>query len=45
MLRHVKDWADLAPLGLTTLSHGKASVLGDADVDLGQWLDSLLKTP
>lgn len=45
MLRHVKDWADLAPLGLTTLSHGKASVLGDADVDLSQWLDSLLKEP
>jgi uncharacterized protein involved in outer membrane biogenesis len=45
VLRHVKAWGDLAPLGLTTLSRGKAASSDGNDVDLGQLLDSLLKAP
>ena len=45
ILHHIKDWSDLAPLGLTTLSHGKAVSSDGNEVDLGQWLDSVLKTP
>jgi uncharacterized protein involved in outer membrane biogenesis len=45
ILRDVKDWSDLAPLGLTTLSQGKPTSAGGHNMDLSQLLDSLLKTP
>ena len=45
ILRNVKTEADLAPLGLATLSHGKATSTGDADIDLSQFLNSLMKAP
>jgi uncharacterized protein involved in outer membrane biogenesis len=45
ILRHVKSWSDLAPLGLTTLSHGKAASSDGSEVDLSQLLDSVLKAP
>jgi uncharacterized protein involved in outer membrane biogenesis len=45
ILHHVKSWSDLAPLGLTTLSRGKATSADGNEVDLGQLLDSVLKAP
>jgi len=45
ILHHVKSWSDLAPLGLTTLSHGKAVSSDGNEVDLSQMIDSLLKAP
>jgi len=43
ILRNVKTGADLSSLGLVTLSQGKTTSSGDADVDLNQVLESLLK--
>jgi uncharacterized protein involved in outer membrane biogenesis len=43
--RDVKPDADLASLGLTMFSRGKVTAKGDADLNLNQLLDSLLKTP
>jgi uncharacterized protein involved in outer membrane biogenesis len=45
ILHDVKPDADLASLGLTTLSRSKVTAKGDADMDLSQLLDSLLKAP
>jgi hypothetical protein len=43
--RDVKPNADLASLGLTMFSRGKATAKGDADMDLNQLFESLLKAP
>jgi uncharacterized protein involved in outer membrane biogenesis len=43
ILRNVKTGADLSALGLTTLLQGKTTSSGDADVDLNQVIESLLK--
>jgi uncharacterized protein involved in outer membrane biogenesis len=45
ILRDVKTEADLASLGLMTLSRGKVTSKGDAGMDLSQLFDSLLKAP
>jgi uncharacterized protein involved in outer membrane biogenesis len=45
IVRNVKTWSDLAPLGVTTLSRGKAASSGDANMDLSQLMESLLKGP
>jgi uncharacterized protein involved in outer membrane biogenesis len=43
--RDVKPNADLASLGLTMFSRGKITSKGDADMDLGELVDILVKTP
>jgi hypothetical protein len=43
--KDVKPNADLASLGLTMFSRGKVTTKGDADMDLSQLIDSLLKAP
>jgi uncharacterized protein involved in outer membrane biogenesis len=45
ILRHVQTEADLAPLGLIAVSHGKASSPGSADADLSQLFNNLFKAP
>jgi len=45
ILRNVKSEKDLAPLGLATFAHGKATSTGDSGVDLDKVLDSFLDTP
>ncbi|HEY3863083.1 MAG TPA: hypothetical protein VGO59_14470 [Verrucomicrobiae bacterium] len=45
ILRNVKSWDDLAPLGLSALSRGQASSTGESSVDLSAMVDSLLKAP
>jgi hypothetical protein len=45
ILRNVKNWSDLSSLGLATLSRGKPSPSGDADTDMEQLLECLLKAP
>ncbi len=45
ILRQVKTEADLAPLGVAALSHGKVTSPGGADADLNQLIYSLLKAP
>jgi hypothetical protein len=45
ILRNVKTGADLSPLGLATLSRGKATSSAGEDMDLNQVLESLLKSP
>jgi uncharacterized protein involved in outer membrane biogenesis len=42
ILRHVKTAADLAPLGLAAVLHGKVSASGGADLDLGALLKNLV---
>ncbi|HTA30141.1 MAG TPA: AsmA family protein [Candidatus Cybelea sp.] len=43
--RDVKPNADLASLGLTMFSRSKATAKGDADMDLSELIDSLVKSP
>jgi uncharacterized protein involved in outer membrane biogenesis len=45
ILRNVQSEKDLAPLGLATFSHGKATATGDAGVDLSKLFDNLLEAP
>lgn len=42
ILRNVKSWNDLAPLGLTMLLQGKTS---SSNIDLGQFVDRVLGSP
>jgi hypothetical protein len=45
ILRHVKDWDDLAPLGLTTLSRRGTTSSDQKDTDLNAFLDNVLAAP
>jgi uncharacterized protein involved in outer membrane biogenesis len=45
VLRNVKTGGDLSPLGVAALSHPKPNSPGNTDMDLGQVIEELLKTP